>query len=77
MQAFEVLDGGGAPEVEEVLPHADVTSAVSFASGDVRERVLDSGSFAKRGAALTGVLKLAILALSGFIGGDGHGAAAA
>ncbi len=77
MDTFEVLDDGGPSQVEEVAADADVASAKSLASGDVREGVFDGGTTAEHGAAWAGLLKSTVLALPGFVGGDGDGAAAA
>ena len=41
------------------------------------ERVFDGGTSAKQGSAGSGLLELSVLALPGFVGGDGDGAAAA
>ncbi len=77
MDTFEVLDDGGPSQVEEVAADADVASAKSLASGDVREGVFDGGTTAEHGAAWGGLLKSTVLALPGFVGRDGDGAATA
>ena len=74
---LEILDGGGAPQVEQIAADADVASAVSLAGGDVGEGVFDGGAAAEQGAARPGLLELSVLALPGFVGGDGDGAAIA
>ena len=39
LRGFEILDGGCAPQVEEILSDTEIASGVPLASGDVRERV--------------------------------------
>ena len=77
MDTLEVLDGGGATQVEQIAADADVASAKSLAGGDVGEGVFDGGAAPQQGAARSGLLELSELSLAGFVGGDGHGAAIA
>src|SRR6185437_386759 len=41
MRSLQVLDSGGAAQIEQVLAHAEVARAASLAGGEVRQRVLD------------------------------------
>jgi hypothetical protein len=41
ISALEILNGGGASKVEEVLSNSDVSGLVSLARRDVSQRVLD------------------------------------
>jgi hypothetical protein len=46
MNSFQVLNGGGAAQVEEVSANTNIPSAVALAGCDVSERVFDRGSLA-------------------------------
>jgi hypothetical protein len=77
LDTFEILDCGGASEVEEVLANAYVASAMALASRDMCESVFDGGSLAECGAPGGRLLELSVLTLAGFVGGDGDAAAVA
>jgi catechol 2,3-dioxygenase-like lactoylglutathione lyase family enzyme len=47
LDRFEVLDGAGAAEVEEVLAHAAVASAAALAPGEMGKPVLEAGVSAR------------------------------
>jgi hypothetical protein len=50
MDLLEILDCRGAAQVEQVLAHTYVASAVPFASRDVSQSMLDGNALAVRGA---------------------------
>src|SRR5258708_874849 len=77
MDTFEVLDGSGASQVEQIAADAHVASAQALAGGDMSEGVFDGGAVAEGGTACTGLLELSVLALAGLVGGDRDGAPAA
>ena len=77
MDTFEVLDGSGASQVEQIASDPHVASAQALAGGDMSEGMFDGGAVAEGGTAWTGLLELSVLALAGFVGGDGDGAPAA
>ena len=57
----EVVDGGGAAQIEEVLALADVARVASLPVADMGQGVLDSGTFAELGAPGWSLLALAEL----------------
>src|SRR5262249_26433602 len=77
MHRLKVLDGGGAPYVEEVLANAAVTGAAALPSPEVSEAVLHSDAFADPRAAVACLGQLAEALLQEFTVGDGHGASVA
>src|ERR1700679_4144443 len=77
MHSFEILDRGGAPQVEQVLARADVASPASLAGSDMSQSMLDSDAGAEGGAPGRGVLKLAELPLELLVSGDRHAPALA
>jgi hypothetical protein len=55
----EVVDGGDAAQVEQVLAGAEVAGPAALPVPGMREGVLDLGAFAEPGAPVRGVLAAA------------------
>ena len=72
---MEVVDDGGAAEVEEVLALAVVASAGALPAAEVGEAVLDGDALAEPGPAGRAALPLAQLGPEPLVGVDGDGAA--
>ena len=73
----EVVDCGGAAQVEQVLAGAAVAGTAALPMPDVGEGVLDLGAFAESGAPGRGGLAFAELGQQRFVGVDGNAAPAA
>src|SRR5512140_677924 len=67
MNRLQVLDCGGAAEIEEVLSDAEVASTVAFPRGDVREGVLDGDALSEDGAPRRSLLEFSELLLLGLV----------
>jgi hypothetical protein len=46
LDGFQVLDGRGAPQIEEVLAHAAVAGASALATDEMGQLVLDADALA-------------------------------
>jgi hypothetical protein len=74
MHRLQVLDGGGAPYVEEVLADNAVPGAAALTSAEVSEAVFHSDAFADPRAAVACLGQLARRCCRNSLYGDGHGA---
>src|SRR4051812_14542820 len=72
---MEVVDDGGAAQVEQVLAFAAVAGAAALPAADVGEAVLDRDPLAELGAAGRGALAGAQLVEEPLVGVDGDRAA--
>src|SRR5215468_7977923 len=72
MNRLQVLERGGAPQVEQVGAHAEVAGASSLAAGDVGEAVLDADALPQTGSPLLGRDLLAQPLLEPLVLGDLH-----
>jgi hypothetical protein len=68
----EVVDDGGAAQVEQVLAGAQVAGAAALPVADMGQAVLDLGAFTQSRATLRGLLPLAELDQQGLVRVDGH-----
>ena len=73
MNGLKILNHCRPPEVEQILPDADVARAVSFPGRDVGKRMFHGRASAELDSTCDRLLKFAELLLSGLVQGDGHG----